>query len=146
MGQAAAHGMDGAGHAARSAPDDTSIPDVTTADASVDAGDVRVTLSVAPRPPVAFAKKHFRVRITSGDAAMVLTGGVIWFEMKMPMGDHRYTLIAGKDGWYDAEVVLPFCPSGNPRWYANVEGAVNGHAFMARYRLDLTRPASGSTP
>ena len=75
-----------------------------------------------------------------GTSAEVLTDGRIWFEMKMPMGDHRYTLVAGQDGWYDAEVVLPFCPSGNPRWYANVEGTVDGRRIATRFRLDLTKP------
>ena len=65
---------------------------------------------------------------------------MVSFEMKMPMGDHRYTLVAGTDGWQQAEVVLPFCPSGNPRWYAIVEGTVAGTPVTARFRLDLTTP------
>jgi hypothetical protein len=119
---------------------EAALPDITLADGTVDLGDVRVVLSVAPRPPVAFAKKRFRVRVTSGAAALPIEGGRISFEMRMPMGDHRYSLVAGADGWHEAEVVLPFCPSGNPRWYASVEGTVAGRPRLARFRIDLTKP------
>ena len=119
---------------------DTEIPDVTSIDGTVDVGDVRIVLSVSPRPPVAFEKKQFRVRAEAKGAPVTLTNGHIAFEMKMPMGDHRYSLVAANDGWHEAEVVLPFCPSGNPRWYAVVEGSVDGRAVAARFRVDLTRP------
>jgi hypothetical protein len=122
------------------------VPDVTVADGTVELGDVRVTLSVTPRPPLAFAKLRFRVRVESAGAPLPLDGGRISFEMKMPMGEHRYTLVPGDDGWLEAEVVLPFCKSGNPRWYAVVDGTVAGRPIVARFRLDLTRPASASAP
>ena len=121
---------------------EAALPDVTLADGAVQQDDVRVTLSVTPRPPVAFSKKHFRVRVESRGVPVALEGGRISFEMKMPMGDHRYALVPGADGWQDAEVILPFCPSGNPRWYALVEGTVSGRPLAARFRLDLTRPGS----
>ena len=114
---------------------------------------MRVTFSVTPQPPVAFAKVRFRVRVESAsteasedgssNAPLVLEGGRISFEMAMPMGDHRYTLVPGDDGWQEAEVVLPFCRSGNPRWYAIVEGTVTRRPITARFRVDLTKPASG---
>lgn len=124
------------------ARDDAATPDVTTADASVDLDHgSRLTLSISPRPPVAFSKKRFRVRVASNDGVPVaLAGGRISFEMAMPMGDHRYTLVTSADGWQEAEVVLPFCKSGNPRWYAIVEGTVAGRPILARFRLDLTKP------
>ncbi len=119
------------------------LPDVTLADATEADGDVRVTLSVSPRPPVAFEKNVFRVRVESGSGAVAaLEGRRIFFEMVMPMGDHRYTLVPAADGWYEAEVVLPFCQSGNPRWFATVDGTVAGRPVVARFRLDLSRPGS----
>jgi hypothetical protein len=121
---------------------DAAIPDVTVDDGAVFDGDLRVTLSVSPRPPVAFTKKRFRVRVESGGVPRVFEGGRISFEMVMPMGDHRYTLGPGEDGWQEAEVVLPFCKSGNPRWYAIVEGTVDGRPFSARFRLDLAQRPS----
>lgn len=138
---------------ADTASSDEGIPDVTLADATVGAGDVRITLSVAPRPPVAFATNRFRVRVARpsgpGPAAEppatappVLEGGRISFEMTMPMGEHRYALVPRADGWHEAAVVLPMCASGNPRWYATVEGTVAGRAVRARYRLELARPGS----
>lgn len=132
---------------ARSSPDtDAATPDVTVADGVVDVADLRVTLSVAPRPPVAFAKTQFRVRVESRGTPVVPEGGRISFEMTMPMGNHRYTLVAGEGGWQEAEVVLPFCKSGNPRWHALVEGTVGGRPFAARFRVDLTRPGAAPAP
>ena len=58
----------------------------------------------------------------------------------MPMGDHRYSLVPAADGWQEAEVVLPLCPSGKRRWFATVEGTVAGQPRTARFRLDLTPP------
>lgn len=122
------------------------VPDVTMADGSVEIGDVRVTLSVTPRPPVAFAKTRVRVHVESRGMPVTLVGGRISFEMTMPMGDHRYALIPADDGWREADVVLPFCSSGNPRWRAVVEGSVSGRPIAATFRLDLTRPRANPPP
>lgn len=124
---------------ASAAPDE---PDVTLADAAVELGVARIVLSVASRPVVAFARSRFRVRAESGGAPVALEGGRISFEMSMPMGDHRYRLVPGPQGWQEAEVVLPLCASGERRWYATVEGTLAGEPRKARFRLDLTPPAS----
>jgi hypothetical protein len=116
------------------------LPDVTLADGVVDLDDVCVVLSVSPQPPVAFSKTRVRVRTTRDGNAVPLEDGRVFFEMKMPMGDHRYALVPVTDGWREAEVVLPFCTSGNPRWYAIVEGEVEGRPLTARFRLDLAKP------
>ena len=91
------------------APDagDDALPDVTLAAGTVDAGDVRITLALAPQPPVAFAKTRVRVRAESGGSRVALQGGMVTFEMTMPMGDHHYTLVPGEEGWQEAAVVLP---------------------------------------
>lgn len=122
---------------------EAAIPDVTAEDGTVFDGDVGITLSVTPRPPVAFARKVFRVSVKSaGGAPLTIENGRISFEMVMPMGDHRYTLSRAADGGYEAEVVLPFCQSGNPRWFAIVEGTVGGRTLSARFTLALSRPSS----
>ena len=136
-----------------SASDDDSLPDATLANATAAVGDVGITLSLSPQPPVAFAP--FRVRVSAfavpastatkaARAAVVrmldIEGGTIDFEMTMPMGDHRYSLVPGADGWQEAEVVLPLCQSGRRRWYATVEGRVAGRPVTARFRLDLAPP------
>lgn len=125
------------------AADDESLPDATLADATATVGDVRVTLSLSPQPPVAFAT--FRVRVSAfalatADKMLAFEGGTIVFEMTMPMGDHRYSLVPGAEGWQEAKVVLPLCQSGKRRWYATVEGSVGGRPVTARFRLDLTPP------
>mgnify|MGYP001313646249 CR=1 FL=1 len=125
-GHGAAPAMhDGPANPPMATPAEADLPDATRADATAATGDLRVTLSVSPRPPVAFSTKRFRVRVTSAAGAPVaLDEGRIRFEMVMPMGDHRYTLVPAADGWHEAEVVLPFCKSGNPTWFAIVEGRV----------------------
>ncbi|MCX6551366.1 MAG: hypothetical protein NTY02_10250, partial [Acidobacteria bacterium] len=132
--------------AARQASGDEALPDVTLADGSVDVGEVRITLSLAPQPPVAFAKFRARIRASSLGSAVALEGGRITFEMTMPMGDHRYSLVPGAQGWQEAEVVLPLCPSGKRRWYATVEGATSGQPRTARFRFDLTPAGQPPTP
>jgi len=132
--------------------DDDALTDVTLADGAVEAGDVRIVLSLTPQPPVAFAK--FRVRVSASGLAptasasapaaagspVTLEEGKISFEMTMPMGDHRYALVPDVDGWHEAEVVLPLCPSGKRRWYATVTGSAGGRPVSARFRLDLAVP------
>jgi hypothetical protein len=139
---------------ARGAAADDALPDVTLADGVANLGDVRITFAVAPQPPVAFAT--FRVRVSAlasattassssspeagTDRPLTLEGGKVSFEMSMPMGDHRYALVPAGDGWQEAEVVLPLCPSGKRRWYATVEGTAGGRPVIARFRLDLAVP------
>ncbi len=122
------------------ASSDDALPDVTLAAGTVDAGDVRITLALSPQPPVAFAKTRVRVRAESGGSPVAIEAGRVSFEMTMPMGDHRYSLAPGADGWLEAEVTLPRCMSGMRRWYATVEGTVAGRPRSARFRLDLAPP------
>ena len=125
---------------ARQAEDHDALPDVTLAEGTADAGEVRITLSLTPNPPVAFAKIRVRVRAEAGGSVVPLEGGRVTFEMSMPMGDHRHSLVPGADGWQEADAVLPLCPSGKRRWYATVEGTVAGRLRTARFRLDLAAP------
>jgi hypothetical protein len=122
---------------------DEAWADVTAADATVDAGGVGITFSIASRPAVALAEMRVRIRAESRGSAVALEGTRISFEMTMPMGDHRYSLVPGKDGWQEAEVVLPLCRSGKRRWFATVEGTAAGRLRSARFRLDLAPPSSG---
>lgn len=136
-----ARGRGRAGHAPAAAPGtSTPMPDVTFADGSVDAGGVRLVLSVA-RPVVAFQKARWRVRADANGAPVPLADGRISFEMRMPMGENRYTLVAADGGWQEAEVVLPMCGSGERTWFAIVEGAVAGRPVSARYQLELAPPS-----
>ena len=123
----------------QSSSEPAALPDITLADATVDLGDLRLTLSVAPRPPVAFAQRFYRVRVEANGAAARLEHGEISFTMKMPMGDHRYSLVPGADGWHEAVIVLPMCASGDPRWFATVEGTVDGRPVTARFRVDMAK-------
>ena len=86
---------------------DEDVPDATLAAATVDAGGVGVTLSLSPNPPVAFARTRVRVRAEANGSPVAIEHGRVSFEMVMPMGDHRHTLIPGSDGWLEAAVVLP---------------------------------------
>jgi hypothetical protein len=106
--------------ASANSADDEGLPDASAADVSAADGDVRVYLSLRPKPPVALAKFRARVGVARemapppADAvgsilttALELQDARISFEMEMPMGDHRYTLVPGSDGWLEAAVVLP---------------------------------------
>lgn len=123
---------------------DETAHDVTLRDVSTDIENgVRLTLSVSPRPPVAFAPLDVRVRVesrTEDPVAATVDDVRATFEMEMPMGEHRYALLAGTDGWYHADVTLPLCASGNPRWFVTVEASVSGRPIRDRFRLDLTGP------
>ncbi len=69
-----------------------SPPDVTQSDGTVNLGDVRIVLSLDPKPPVAFAKFRARVQARAsgeGGGPTPLESGRVYFEMTMPMGDHR---------------------------------------------------------
>lgn len=132
------------GNAPAAAPvDPANLPDATLADASLDLGDVRVVLS-ADRPVVAFAKSRFRVRAEKDGQAVPIGDGHLSFEMAMPMGDHRYALVGGEDGWQVAEVVLPMCKSGKRTWFATLEGNVAGQPRTAGFRIDLTPAAEAA--
>ena len=119
---------------------DDALPDVTLADGSVDAGGVRIILSLMPQPPVAFAKMRVRVRAEEGGDPVAVEGGRVSFEMTMPMGDHRYSLVPGVGGGRRPRSSSRLCPSGKRRWYATVEGTVAGRPRTARFRLDLAPP------
>lgn len=125
--------------------DPATLPDATLADASVDLGDVRLVLS-ADRPVVAFAKSRFRVRAEKDGSAVPIGDGRLSFEMAMPMGDHRYSLVGGEDGWHVVEAVLPMCKSGKRTWFATLEGNVAGQPRTARWRIDLTPAAEAPAP
>jgi hypothetical protein len=93
--------------AAQQGEGDDALPDVTLAAGTADAGGVQITLSLSPNPPVAFATMRVRVRAESAGSVVALERPRVSFEMAMPMGDHRYSLVAGEEGWLEAAVVLP---------------------------------------
>jgi hypothetical protein len=86
---------------------DDALPDVTLAEGTAEVGGVRITLSVTPNPPVAFATFRVRARAEANGSPVAIEGGRVSFEMVMPMGDHRYALAPAGDGWQEAAVVLP---------------------------------------
>ena len=132
--------------AGRGAAAEAPLPDVTLADASVDLGDVRLVLSVRPGRPRVREEPLPRPRRGRPARPSPLEEGRLSFEMTMPMGDHRYTLVPGAEGWQEAEVVLPLCKSGKRRWFATVEGTVAGKPRTARFQLDLTPPSRPPAP
>jgi hypothetical protein len=125
---------------------ETSPPDVTMTTASVEIGDTRITMELEPKPPVAYAPMHVRVRTERHGQAVVPGDAKVSFEMVMPMGDHRYAFVAGADGWLDADVTLPLCPFGDRRWFATVEWTADGQLQAARFRLDLWPPGLKQAP
>jgi hypothetical protein len=93
--------------ASAQAAGDEALPDVTLAEGTADVGGVRITLSVTPNPPVALARFRVRVRAEGNGSPTAIEAVRVSFEMAMPMGDHRYALVPGEEGWQEAAVVLP---------------------------------------
>ena len=117
------------------------LPDATFRDAVAELDGVTLTLSVDPRPAVAFSSHRWRVRAVVRGVAVPMENGRLTFEMVMPMGDHRYRLVPVADGWHEAEVVLPSCPSSKRRWFATLDGTIAGGHRTARFRIDLASAA-----
>lgn len=123
------------------------LPDLTAGEVHVSVGDMRVALTVTPHPPRAFEESRFRVRAEDRrGATWTIDEPRLSFEMAMPMGDHRYTLVPAEGGWYEAAVVLPRCVSGDRRWYGTFDGVVAGRPLSLRFVFDLAEPASERLP
>jgi len=118
----------------------TDAPDVSQRDATLDLGDVRITVSAGPRPLLAFSRNRFRFRAESAGAPAALGGAVVSFTMTMPMGDHRHPLVPAPDGWHEAEAALPLCASGKRRWFGTLDFTLAGRARSARFAFDLAAP------
>lgn len=129
-----------------SAPAGAELTDVTRADAVVRFDDLALTIGVEPRPAAAFTPHRWRLRAVRRGAPLPIEEGRLRFEMAMPMGEHRYTLVAAGDGWQEAEVILPSCPSGQRRWFANFEGSIGGVPRQARVQIDLAPAAARAEP
>jgi hypothetical protein len=117
------------------------VPDISWVDATLDLGDVRITVSAGPRPLLAFSRNRFRFRAEASGAPVVLADAVVSFTMTMPMGDHRHALVPAADGGQEAEAVLPLCPSGKRRWFGRLDFTLDGRARSARFAFDLAPPA-----
>lgn len=115
------------------------VPDATRSEAVLTAADVRIRVAIQPNPPVAFAKMRVRIRAERDGLALPLDNGTLDFDMAMPMGEHRYTMTASPDGWYEATVTLPECVTGDRRWYGTIAGVVAGQERRGRFRIDLAR-------
>lgn len=113
------------------------VPDISRADADIDLRDLHVLVSAGPRPLRAFARNRFRFRAEKSGTPVALSGASVSFTMTMPMGDHRHALVPAGDGWQQAEVVLPACPSGGGRWFGRLDFTVAGRARSARFTIEL---------
>ena len=118
------------------------LPDVSQVDATLDLGDVRVSVSAGPRPLLAFARNRFRFRAEKDGGTVPLADGVVSFTMTMPMGDHRHALVAAPVGWHEAVAALPLCPSGNRRWFGTLDFTLEGRARSVRFAFDLEPPSA----
>jgi hypothetical protein len=116
---------------------DEALPDLSKGRAAGMSGDVMFVATLEPHPPVAFAPFRLTLRAEVAGAPSAILDGKVAFEMVMPMGDHRYALQPQPDGTLQADVTLPMCMSGNPRWFATVEGVAGGVVRTVKFRLDL---------
>jgi len=134
----------GSGGALAPAPD---VPNLSADDARLEVGGATVLVQASDRPIRAFEKNRLLFRFEGvGEKAgepLAAEEAVVSFTMKMDMGKHRYTLVpAAREGWLQAEFVLPACPSGGRRWYGNLTFGVAGRELRTRFQFDL-EPRSG---
>ncbi len=119
--------------------------DLTGADITVVAADLFVQVAAPARPLRAFSTNRLLFRVArQADGADPVTpvDPVVSFAMTMPMGDHRYALVpAPTPGWYQADVVLPACPSGSRRWFGTLEFTAAGQPRRAQFAFDLAPKA-----
>jgi hypothetical protein len=123
----------------------TGVADLTGADITVAAADLFVQVTAPNRPLRAFSPNRllFRVaRQADGSNCVTPADPLVSFTMAMPMGDHRYALVPAQTrGWYQADVVLPACPSGNRRWFGTLEFVDAGAPRRAQFVFDLAPKA-----
>ena len=113
---------------------------MTTSDASVDVGAVKVMLSTSQRPIVAGGKRRFCVKTEVDAIAVDLVKGTLSLDTDPAATPaNRYPLADTKDGCYSADVELPAAPGGATRWYVTVEGHVDEHPMTARFQFDVPK-------
>ena len=114
-------------------------PDVTKEDGAFVVDGITVQVKIGARPIKADEKTRYLFLFEgAGGEALTLEEGVVSFTMKMDMGRHPYELVPdGADGWYAAEASIPRCPSGDPRWYGNMEFFIDGTSHKGGFQFDL---------
>lgn len=118
------------------------VPDASANDVRLLVGGVAVLVEAPTRPITAFGENRllFRFEGVKGQAGHLLEVGeaTLSFTMKMDMGKHRYALVpATREGWLQADFVLPACPSGGRRWYGILTFASDGQKLETRFQFDL---------
>ena len=134
------------GMASPLAPGGLNVPNLSVADARLETDDVSVQVEAMARPILAFRQNRLLFRFEGiGNAAGQLVSvqaPTLSFAMEMDMGKHRYALVpAAREGWLQADVVLPACPSGGRRWYGDLSFRAGGRQLRTRFQFDL-EPAS----
>jgi hypothetical protein len=119
-----------------------SLPDLSAGDLRLEAGGVAVRVVAEPRPILAFETTrllfHFAEVGAADERPSAVDRATVSFAMEMDMGPHRYLLVpATREGWLQAEVVLPACPSGNRRWYGTLAFELAGQTHSVRFQFDL---------
>lgn len=114
------------------------LPDLSLGDARLEVDGLVVRVE-GTRPIRAFEQNRLLFRFEGADGSnRPVEEAVVSFTMKMEMGKHRYSLVpSSREGWLQAEFVLPACPSGNRRWYGNLTFSLAGRPGATRFQFDL---------
>ncbi|MFA6109254.1 MAG: hypothetical protein WDA75_10855 [Candidatus Latescibacterota bacterium] len=114
------------------------LPDLSRGDARLEVDGLIVRVE-GTRPIRAFEQNRLLFRFEGPDGSdRPVAEAVVSFTMTMEMGKHRYSLVpAAREGWLQAELVLPACPSGNRRWYGDLTFTSAGRPGATRFQFDL---------
>lgn len=77
------------------------------------------------------------VRIDGGDDLQPAGVQVDFIMVGMDMGQNRYALARGADGWWRGKVTLPVCSSGRTDWQAIVRVSAGSTQYVARFPFKL---------
>jgi len=90
------------------------------------------------RPARAFKPLRFKLTFKkpADPRVLVPTDVTLCFNMKMDMGDYRFSL-QPKNAAFLCEAVLPRCLSGGSRWFGKLNFRVDGKFHQMVFILDL---------
>jgi hypothetical protein len=120
--------------------------DLSLHDGELLVDDIHVAITASPRPVQPMKPVQLALAFRRGGQPVAVEAPRLSFNMVMDMGPHDYALRRGSDvSWVATDVVLPTCQSGGRQWFGTLRFGVDGQPHLGRFRLELQRPAEGTS-